>query len=302
MIDRIKFYIKDVDSDFIIERLELYPYGVAKDESVNHAGHIKNLKVFYSGTTLRIEGSLHKYAHGNNYDRFTYEEAKNVIVELSETIGVSLERFVVSQIELGVNLQMDKEPKRYIDIIHSYQHTEFIPMSPLKGTSKLMGCRCKLSEYELKFYNKTFEYLRSEKSTIPKADDRLDNILRFEVVLSRNNMKYNGFKNVTGRNLLSPLHYSKFKRLLKRLFEKIVMTELSFNHEKVLQDDVKNYIFATSKAHNKYLQYLKEVHGEKEYRKEMRRKNILIKKIQPFLTGELESELKEKFAVGLSKI
>ena len=302
MIDRIKFYITDVDFDSVEERLGLHPYGIAKDESINYKGKIGHLNVAYKGTRLEIEGSLHKYAHGNNYDLFTYEEAKVVLVKLSEITGISLDRFIVSSIELGVNLIMNKEPKSYFNILHSYKHNSFIPMSPLKRTNKLMGCKCKLSEYEIKFYDKTFEYIQSEKIPVLERGKVPVNILRYEIMLTRKQLTYNGFKNVTGKNLLSPLHYGKFKRLLKKLFVKIVMTELSFNHSKVLQDDVKNYIFVTSKAYEKYLQYLKDVHGEKEYRKEVRRKNIIINKVQPFLTGELEKELKEKIATVLSKI
>ncbi len=302
MIDRIKFYIKDVDYNDIKDRLGLHEYGVAKDDSSNYAGYIKNLKIFYKGTTLSVEGSLHKYAHGNNHDIFTYEEAKSVILQLSDIIGISLERFVVSQIELGLNLKMINEPKRYIDIINSYKHTEFISMSPLKGTSKIMGCRCKLSEYELKFYDKTFEYIRSEKIKVSKRETVPINILRFEIMLSRKNLKYNGLCNVTGKNLLSELHRRKFKMLLKNLFSKIVMSELSFNSDKVMLDDVKSYTFAMTNEYKKFLQYIKCTYGEKEYRKEMRRKNKLIEKVKPFLTGDLEIELKEKFAVALSKI
>lgn len=301
MIDRITIYIEDVELDDIKDRLGLSPSGVAKDESLIYSSSVKNLKFEYKGRRLNIAGSLHKYAKGNNYSPFTYDEAKRVLHELSEIIGVPLNRFVVLTLELGINIQMDKEVERYLKILHSYKLHPFVLMSPLKRTNKFKGSRCTFSEYVIKFYDKTFETIK--RNRIPKKEQYKipANLLRYEIQLSRKQLKSLGFTNVTGQNLLSPLHYTRFKRLMKRIFDKIVFDD-TVDYTGCLEDDIKKHIFATSDKYGYYLQCLKDYFGETEYRKERRRTNELLKRMSSLPKGGLETELKSKFEVAISKI
>ena len=108
--------------------------------------------------------------------------------------------------------------------------------------------------------------------------------------------------NVTGKNLLSPLHYTRFKRLMNSIFDGIGFDDITINYSGMLEDEVKRYIFAKSERYNLYLQYLKEEKGEKEYRKERRRTNELFKRVALLSKGELESELKPKVKLAISKI
>ena len=302
MIDRITIYIKDVDFTLVEKRLGLTPSGIAKDSSFNYSAKIKNLKVNYRGRTLWIEGSLHKYAKKNNYSLFTYDEARNVLYELSDIIGIDLQYFIVTKIELGLNMCMVYEPKKYIDIIHSYRHNRFYYMTPMAGTSKIRGCRCKLSEYEIKFYDKTFEVIHSDKVKVVDRDTIPINILRYELAMSRKQLKSIGLKNVTGKNLLSPLHYTRFKRVMTQIYNKIVFNDDTISYAGMLEDDVKRYIFATSENYDRYLEYLKEYVSEEAYKKERRRTNILLKRVDSLKTGKLKTELKTKFQLAISLI
>lgn len=228
MIDRITIYIDNVKFEDVEKRLGLTPSKVAEDESFIYSSLISNLRFTYKGNRLTITGSLHKYAKGNNYSLFTYEEAKAVLLKLSDITNIPLEYFIVTSIELGVNFQMDKDVSRYLNTIHSYKSNRFIPMTPLKGTSQLRGCRCSFSEYSIKFYDKTFEAIKSSRIPIAERDKVPVNLLRYEIKLSRKQLKNKGFTNVTGSNLLSPLHYIRFKRLMKKIFDKIVLMILKW--------------------------------------------------------------------------
>ena len=302
MIDRITIYIKDIELDDIKDRLDLLPAGEAKDGSYIYSTQLRNLKVTYKGRSLWIAGSLHKYAKGNNYSLFTYEEAKNVLLELSTYIGISLEYFVVSNIELAVNIQMEKSTEKYLAILHSYKAHPFIYMSPMKGTSQLKGRKCHLAEYTIKFYDKTFEAIKDSRLHKDRWKENPDRLLRYEIQLSRIQLKNKGLTNVTGENLLSPLHYTRFKRLMNSIFNEIVFDDITINYSGMLEDDVKRYIYAESERYDLYLQYLKEEKGEKEYRKERRRTNELLKKIALLSKGEFQSELESKFKLAMSKI
>ena len=300
MIDRIKIYIENVEFDEIEKRLRLLPHGESWDKSWTYSSHIKNLKIFYKNKRLELSGSLHKYIKGNNFSMFTYKEAKDALCELSDYIGIPLKQFIVTSIELGINMQLDKNVTHYLSIIHSYKSHPFILMSPLKGTSKLKGCKCVFSEYTIKFYDKTFE---ARKSHIPKKerDDIPKNLLRYEIQLSRKQLKSLGFTNVTGQNLLSPLHYTRFKRLLKGVFDKIIFDSI-VDYTGCLEDDIKRHIFTLSDKYGYYLQCLKDYFGETEYRKEKRRTNELLKRMSLLPKGGLETELKSKFETAISKI
>lgn len=298
MIDRIRIYINDVEFEDVETRLDLSPSGVAKDGSYKYASTIKNLKFTYAGRQLKIAGSLHKYAKGNNYSLFTYEEAKNVLHELSDMIGIPLNRFVVTSMELGLNIQLDKDVVNYLHTIYSYKSNRFIPMAPLKGTSRLKGCKCVFSEYSIKFYDKAFEAIKKGRI---KPEEVPANLLRYEIQLSRKQLKSLGFTNVTGKNLLSPLHYTRFKRLMKRIFNKIVFDD-TVDYTGCLEDDIKKHIFVISDKYGYYLQCLKDYFGETEYRKERRRTNELLKRMSSLPKGGLETELKSKFEAAISKV
>lgn len=298
MIDRITIYINDVDLEDIEDCLSLIPAGIARDKSFKYSSTLNNLKISYAGRQLRISGSLHKYAKGNNFSLFTYDEAKKVLIELEGIVGIPLERFIVSNIELGLNLEMDKEVMEFLSIFHSYKSHDFIPMTPLKGSSKIHGRKCVLSEYIIKVYDKTFE---SKRNAHIRSAEIPTNLLRYEIQLSRKNLKALGFTNVTGKNLLSPLHYTRFKRLMKNIFDKIVFDE-TLDYTGCLEEDIKKHIFILSNKYNYYLQCVKEYFGEEEYRKERRRTNALVKRMSLLPTKGLETELKSKFNIEISKV
>lgn len=66
-----------------------------------------------------------------------------------------MDKFIVTNIEIGVNLKMSEDPMNYInDIIGKYP---FSPMKLLAYTSRINGTFCNLSGYDIKFYDKTFE-------------------------------------------------------------------------------------------------------------------------------------------------
>ena len=60
----------------------------------------------------------------------------------------------------------------------------------------------------------------------------------------------------------------------------------------MLEDDVKRYIFATSENYDRYLAYLKEYVSEEAYKKERRRTNILLKRVDSFKNRKIKNRIK----------
>lgn len=304
MIDRIKFEIKKVDQKYIVRKLKLKkdPYR-DKTQPKIYRGKIDTLKVNYYERTgsLTIENSLHVFAKGNNYSQFTIEEARNTLLDLEKKVGIPLERFLVKNIEFGINMLMPKDPMEYINLIRGYDNRRFLPMTPYVSTVK--GIHCVFDEYHIKFYDKTYETIKKKRIKVKDRKKIPKNILRFEVKIKKMTYaKSKKFHNMTGKTLLSGHHYIMFKRLLKEYLNEVHFLELSIDYKKMLPRDIKRYIFVLSDTYALYLDYLKEHKSEEDFRKENRSRNRFIKRIKPKLTGELEQELKDKFTETIISI
>ncbi|HMM04002.1 MULTISPECIES: hypothetical protein [unclassified Dysgonomonas] len=315
MIDRITFQIKDYDLEELKKRLPLdKPMSVSPETGeINKGTHLRNLSLtLASSGDLWLKNSLHKFKQGGyNYNPFTPKEAQKAIIEIYKTLKIPLANFIVTNIEIGVNMRMPEDPMNYINTIRYYEDTyRFIPMKPLYKTSKIKGISCSLSEYEIKFYDKTF-HSKHRKSKVERDKVR-DNILRYEIGLSSKQSSMLGFKNfkpyratkypLTAEHLLNPRFYSRFIRVLRNTFYKISFHDIETDYTKFSPEEAKRYIFAMSEDYQYYLDYLKKYQGEKEFRKEMRANDIFLKKIEPLKNSKYEKELKEIFEKTMSEM
>jgi hypothetical protein len=308
MIDRIKMYIKDFDFHDI-EKFEPYRVGIDKYGAEIWEFKDKNLKFRYVGTTLSIAGSLHKFAHGHNYNTFTYAEMVNVLLYLEEKLRVPLNKFHITSVEVGVNLLLEESPVKYIETLCEYKGNKFFPLRPMSGSSAVKSSVCPMSEYPIVFYDKMIEFFK--KNQVKKAD-RIkypSNVLRYEVRLSRKQLRNFGLENTTADKLLTRGGRITCLWALSSIMEEIVFVDRSIDYTKIhrkypktLHNTVKEYTFVTSDGFPRYLDYLREKAGEIECRKAKKNKANLLKKLRPFLLGKYEKELKRKFAEEISKI
>lgn len=301
MIDRINFEIRDFD---IVQLHKSFKDEFEKRDDVYFNFKLNNMTVkVCSDNLLRFCGSLHKFSKGNNYSVFTYEEAKQTICELSNKLGIPIENFIVTKIELGLNIKVKLDPIKYIEAVKRYKKYSFIPMTPYAKTSKIKGCRCKLSEYEIKLYDKTYEHIRSEKI---KVKDRLEipeNILRFEISLSRKQLKNKGFKNVTGKSLQSPLHRRKFQKILSAVVNDIYFDENAIDYSALLSvKEIGWYLFCLSDKYNQYLNCVRDSKGENAYHYEVRKSKMILNKIASCKLNPIENEFREEFIRALSNV
>lgn len=323
MIDNIKFYIKDVDT--VEVEKSLWKYGAIEEEldlvsldrkrRISKDGAFLNnaisitIQLAKDGTDiLRGHGSLHKFAKGNNYSLFTINEAKKAISDLGLLLGVSLDRIVITNMEFAVNMQMEKDPMQYIDTIRKYRVYPFIHMKSLYKSSKLKGKVCKFTDYEIKFYDKTFEATHRNKHLEKEVPIHL---LRYEMACSRKKLKQLGLKNVTAEKLYmdKSLHYRKLEKVLEVVLSKVVFHDVTLDYTKTMPDGgklsddmIKDYIFAMSDDYDSFLFYLKARYGEPRYKKEKTKRNTSIKKMKPFVTNEHIVEVKSKFTEAIKLV
>lgn len=314
MIDRIVIQIQDVEEDYIVERLKLREDSTrGVDEVPRYVGEIKNLEerkigslknkdkirvsYFPFSKLLRLEGSLHIFAHGYNDTLFTCEDARQSIKKLASIVGIDLERFFLTKIEFGINMFVSKEAMEYINKILSYSSRKFLPMTPLRST--VYGIRSKAYNYEIKLYDKAYQAW--DKKRIEKTD----NILRFEVMMKKVYATDNGFTDINAKGLIGEMYYVKLRKLMQDIFKEFRYKGkyLDFSNPSLKPEDVEKYMFATSDNFDSYLKYLSE-YGKKYEKPNLRenaitRRRRLMKKIKPMLTSDLIDEFKHEFHKAL---
>lgn len=306
MIDRITIQIQDVDKDYIVERLKLKEDSTREEDEVpKYVGRIRKsereekgagIKVFYypCSSLLRLDGSLHKFAHGYNHTIFTQKDASQAIKELEKIIGIELDRFQITKIEFGINMIMPKEPMRYINSILRYGTHNFIPMPPLRST--VYGKLCKLYNYTIKLYDKGYDTWVSDRIKLPQ------NIFRYEIFMKKEFAMDRGFININAKGLTTRKYYINMKRLLREMYSEFVYLDSSLDYTGLKPKDVKEYMFITSDNFQLYLDYLKEHRDKKDRDNAMTARRRLLKKIKPALTSEIVEEFKDKLNEEIRKI
>lgn len=158
---------------------------------------IKNLKqqkgiYIEVGTNrrLKLEGSLHKFYNEvennerTNYNRFTMRDARIALELLLYEKGIDIDDAFVYNYEIGLNLQVEKDCREYLDKMMSFGllgGKKIIYVNP-----KYKDNRVKTTEFPTnarkyhKIYDKVFESEDRKRKVIPDG-----NILRIETVMRR---------------------------------------------------------------------------------------------------------------------
>lgn len=229
MFDRFHAIVEGFSFDDLPEDFEryLFEYGV---------GHLWNPKLklkigvltltFPTPTLMHIRGSIQKSAKGNNYGDITYSEAVWHLQGLSKFIGVPLERFRITSLELGINLAVRYNPRYYWDLFNRYGKNRYILLAPLKNTYQSHGRKCYYCDYDLKIYDKTFESNHSSHEPREVAKAVPKNLVRFEVRFKSKALKRLGWGTVTGATLLDEGFKAKLLSLMADMFESTVFNKL----------------------------------------------------------------------------
>lgn len=175
-------------------------------------GKFFNMDIILNPTLRIIKGSIHilrneiKTAYNQNYDDFTFDDAKEMILHLRDVFNLDLDKTTIENLEIGLNIHTKKAP----DIILNDNLIVWDCMTPTinevyKGKGKFLNF--KTTQYHTKIYDKGKHY------------DRAEHILRFECKVIRNEFlsKY-GIK--TLNDLLVKDH---LKRLQAFLFESFTL-------------------------------------------------------------------------------
>ncbi len=181
MIDNIKFFVtnKDEFEQNVCKKANIdfkAPYNTITGEAMEYPkrGKYYNLDVVITEKGSYVNGSLHKFHNSmnrgeeQNYNDFNFEDLKEVIDNIENTLGINPESTKITNLEFGFNINTDLNPE---DIINN-NVMMFNHLSPNRD-EKFRGHgdfkEFQKTDYSVKIYNKSKQYQREE------------NILRVEV-------------------------------------------------------------------------------------------------------------------------
>ena len=141
----------------------------------------RGLRVEYRPETrrLRVRGSLHSFAHGDNLDTFAAPDVGAACAELSEVLSMPADRLTVHKLEVGVNLPLPTSPRPFLESLTSHKGSPFTALNPPKGASRPLAYGAHHADYRLKLYDKG-TYSRLQGRYPP--DTAAPHLLRYELV------------------------------------------------------------------------------------------------------------------------
>ena len=148
----------------------------------------------YDTWSVFLYGSLHKYHNGgsHNYDNFYLKGIKEVLNDLQNKFNIHPSCCVLKNAEVGVNVKLEVSPNDVLEACLLHKTSVFERMRYTGGGRYI---QCKHSQYIVKIYNKTQQYLN--RGLAPEK-----NILRFELKFTK--MEY--FNSLGIYNLDKTIH------------------------------------------------------------------------------------------------
>lgn len=215
MFDLIRLKIDGVDAlemEQIIKRNKLQTN--SKGNIIYYDNdHTKNIKDGYyirvspKGNKIEIECSLHKFWNWKrvhrqvNHNLFTVNDAIKTLKDLSLCTGVDVSRMKVNYYEIGLNLYLDNDCSRYLDIMQTIgvlDNKKELYINPrYKDNTVITTKFYNQIKRVYKVYDKGAE-MQDKRQSSPQED----NILRIETIRKR-------VENTTVKELFTPSNLLK---------------------------------------------------------------------------------------------
>ncbi len=136
-----------------------------------------SIKIFRSGRVW-VQGSIHKFWHGQNHSIFTINEMQTAFTYLFGKLGTTKAQGKILQIECGVNPITEYNPDLLINRLICFKSKPFEGL----GNFEKIGKVCYQNEYDLKIYNKGKQY--NLKNNILRVEKKVKDsryLKRFEI-------------------------------------------------------------------------------------------------------------------------
>lgn len=173
-----------------------------------------SVKIFPSGRVW-VQGSIHKFWHGQNHSIFTFSEMQKAFAFLFSKLGTKPENGRFIQLEIALNVFPDYNADEIIKRLICFKYKPFDGL----GNYTKIGKVCFQSESDLKIYNKAKQYSLKQ------------NILRVEKKFKESR----GLKKL-GISTVSDLTKGNTEKLLSDLlssFDEVLINDMSIDETKL---------------------------------------------------------------------
>ncbi len=219
MIDYIRFYVRVDKHPHIQDFLESLGLSFYPQYNKNEITYFKHEHIL--GFTIKIydniflfEGSLHKlynqlHNKKGNHTHFDFQMLTYTICWICQYFAIEPKNAIIKRFEIGVNLSMEYEVSQYLNIFKSYQFKK-----PFTTVKKNKHIQCRLTQYYIKVYDKTYES-KFRQNVFIKG-----NIVRIELVFT----KMQPIKKIVSTldDLIIPNHQIQLTEFLLKKYNQII--------------------------------------------------------------------------------
>ena len=192
-------------------------------------GTVRNFKVMATLKCIKIEGSVAKFIHGDNFRAVTLQDMERTLQTLSSMLHLPMDIAILSRVDIGCNLKVDHFPELYFDYLGTMP----------KFSRRICGNSSLYYENRactMVFYDKVKE--KEMRNPLFSGGWGFENVLRYEVRLVRGGIRslLKSEPNPAGASLYDPVFYQALCTHAADLYMSIVKinsSPLSFLFEDV---------------------------------------------------------------------
>lgn len=177
-------------------------------ESVNResgevwaSSKMKNMIVSANGEGLMIKGSLCKFKHGNNLQTLSRVATHETLIEISETIGVNIEKAKIMRLDFATNIESQHTPNVYFHALGQAPGKLRMTRSEVGGSTLRYQSKRKV----WLFYDKIAEW---RASGMPDIFRGKMNLLRFEIRYIKDVGRQLKCHPLTAKQLYDPIFFA----------------------------------------------------------------------------------------------
>lgn len=188
-------------------------------------------RIFDTGRVV-VDGSLHKYWNNgeHNFNDFNVENVKIVLHEFLNTFKINPKDAVITQLEIGVNIEIPYPIDLVLQNIFSHKK---VPFKWTYTNTEGNYYQAEHDQYRIKIYDKTLQYKNHFK--IDRELMRVE--INFQGVQLRRLYNLNTIKDLIN------IPFSEFTNTIKKEVENILFFDFTIDHpsQRLLNYSNKNY-------------------------------------------------------------
>jgi hypothetical protein len=247
------------------------------------------LRFTFHPSRIELNGSLHTFFNQgfHNYNDFNFRRLESVILELKNDFNIDVEKSVLNNLEIGVNIELPFSPDKFLNQIIMHRGTPFTWQH--EKTKRYR--ECSHTQFFIKSYNKGIQHKLNRY------------ILRFELkYIKMERINQIGIKTLL--DLIKPGNLERFGNLIVNTFDEVLIGNLKTDCSQLNQKDRELFIQGHNPA---YWNELKPTDAtapdyKKQYKKYERRLKRFTELLERTGANQLKKEIRELIVQKINEL